>query len=71
MRDGGDEGPPSRASGGLGQGVDPVIKDTHFGVSRVQGPTGITLLDELLDLRTGRRVEIFAVAGGDSYFCGV
>ena len=71
MGDGGDEGPPSRAGGGLGQGVDPVIKGTHFGVSRVQGPTGITFPDELLDLRAGRRVVFFAVAGGDCHFCGI
>ena len=68
VRDGGDEGPPSRTGGGFGEGVDLRVEDADSRIGRVQGPAGIALTDEPLNLWAGGWTEILPEPGRNGAF---
>ena len=63
--DGGDERPPLGAGFRFGPGVNFCVQGADSGISRVTGSERVTLRNEALNLRAGRRGEILAVAGRD------
>ena len=63
--DGGDERPPLGAGFRFGPGVNFRVQSADGRISRVTGSERVTLRNEALNLRAGRRGEIFAVAGRD------
>ena len=68
VRDGGDEGPPSRTGGGFSEGVNLRVEDADSRIGRVQGPAGIALIDEPLNFRAGGWAEILPEPGRNGAF---